>query len=263
MEQEQRPSDQHPTIRIDFSVEEQSFEVPFALSRLALWERYLPYVCETGYFKDIQGIYKASLDSYINNNETLSHKVRKESMHHNITSLIKLRKFQGENSFKVVECGTGGLSSTKFLVYLLSKVQFQDKTFDAYDTFEGLPLSKRNFNPKHLGLYSGSIDTFNTVFAQFPFVKAVKGLIPLSFSCPDENSYDFVHLDLDLYEGTISSLKHFFPRLKSRGIIQIDDYNITPWTGVNDAVNEYLKSLDCNTYIFSTLSLGGAFLIKL
>ena len=58
------------------------------------------------------------------------------------------------------------------------------------------------------------------------FITLYKGIIPKTLPSQDPDQYDFVHLDLDLYEGTIAALNYFYPRLNNHGNIQIDDYNI-------------------------------------
>ena len=49
----------------------------------------------------------------------------------------------------------------------------------------------------------------------------------------------------------------FLPRLRKGGIIHIDDYNINPWDGVNDAVDEYLSHQSPANYLFKQFRLEG------
>ena len=164
----------------------------------------------------------------------------------------------------MVECGAGEFVSTMLIAKIILINNIKNKTFDIYDTFTGLPPS--SFQPELLdlqGMFSSGIDEFNLKMSDFPFARPVVGLIPDTLPENDAQFYDFVHIDLDLYEGTKSALEHFFPRLKKRAIIQLDDYNSNPWFGVNKAVDEFLMSQDSDSFIFQTIPLGGAFIIKI
>ena len=238
------------------------YEIPVTMQRLAIWERYIPYCNPSGLFADVKEIWGRSPKEFVDEKMLLSSKIRMESLHHNLTSLINLRQSEKACCFRAVECGTGQFRSSRLIVKLLQRAIFAHKYFVGYDTFEGLPLSEHNPLPALVGKYAGSIEEFNEIFSEFKFVSAVKGLIPNTLTQVDYE-YDFVHVDLDLYEGTISSLKHFFPLLKHRGVIQLDDYNNYPWAGVNDAVDEFLGDLDRSSYMFTPLCLGGAFIVKI
>jgi hypothetical protein len=51
-----------------------------------------------------------------------------------------------------------------------------------------------------------------------------------------------LHLDLDVYEGTLAALKYLYPCVTRGGIIVIDEY-ATPGWGESDAVDEFLASM--------------------
>ncbi len=240
-----------------------NYDVPIKIPNLAIWEKYIPYVRSKGFFEEIKNIFGISSKAYLDRG-LLSSGLRTESLYNNLYELIKLRSSQKRECFRVVECGVGVNRSTKVMISLMNKSDFQSKSYCVYDTFSGLPSSPHDQSmDNNIGLYSTSIEEFNSLFSQYNFVTAIKGLIPHTLPKDDKNNYDFIHIDLDLYEGTHSSLQHFFPRLNNRGIIQLDDYNNFPWTGVNDAVDQFLYGLDRDSYFFSQLPLGGAFIIKL
>ena len=139
-----------------------------------------------------------------------------------------------------------------------------EKTFHVYDTFKGLPGSDYQPELDDLkGLFIGTLEQFRNKIGSFRFTEARPGFVPKSLPNDDINIYDFVHLDMDLYEGTLGAMEHFFPRLRKGGIIHIDDYNINPWDGVNDAVDEYLSHQSPANYFIQTIPLGGAYVLKL
>ena len=51
-----------------------------------------------------------------------------------------------------------------------------------------------------------------------------------------------LRLDTDWYESTRHELEHLFPRVRSGGIVIVDDYGT--WQGAKRAVDEYLAKLD-------------------
>jgi O-methyltransferase len=51
--------------------------------------------------------------------------------------------------------------------------------------------------------------------------------------------FAFVHLDADLYEPTLEGLKFFYPRMSTRGLIVVHDYNA--WPGARKAVDDFFS----------------------
>ena len=49
----------------------------------------------------------------------------------------------------------------------------------------------------------------------------------------------FLHLDLDLEEITLYSLKKIYKNISKNGVIVIDDFNIHP--GINKAIKNFLE----------------------
>ena len=99
-------------------------------------------------------------------------------------------------------------------------------------------------------------DSFKTIWPEGQY-ELVKGKI-------EETSQDYVkqnkgfrisllHLDLDVYEGTLAALKCFYPLVTRGGIIVIDEYAIPGW-GESDAIDEFLatkKDIQIKTLPFS------------
>ena len=54
-----------------------------------------------------------------------------------------------------------------------------------------------------------------------------------------------MYLDFDIYEPTISALKHFLPRMGKGSIIAFDEVNNKDWPGETMAM---LESLSINNY---------------
>ena len=232
------------------------YDVEVHPAKIAVWEKYTPYAKSTGIFS----LYERERYVSSKTGTSLSSKIRYECLYNNLAQVISRYKSSHKDVatvFRVAECGAGVLNTAGIIANTIYQSKLKQKTFDIYDTFSGLPLS--DFQPElaHLkGIYSCNLDKFEEKMKPYGFVRAVPGLVPESFPENDNQVYDFVHIDLDLYEGTLGALSHFFPRMKSMGIIQLDDYNSIPWEGVNVAVDEYLSGQDQELFSFNQSRWG-------
>jgi hypothetical protein len=64
-----------------------------------------------------------------------------------------------------------------------------------------------------------------------------KGLFPLTAEAVADKLFRFVHLDMDLYEGTLAALQFFYPRLSTGGVLISHDYSLAK--GVKAAFTEF------------------------
>ena len=76
----------------------------------------------------------------------------------------------------------------------------------------------------------------------------------------DASRFNFVHLDVDLFLPTLHALRFFTSRMKSDGIIVVDDYANTSCNGVKQAVEEFLAG--DKSFIRLHLLTGQAILFK-
>ncbi|HET6794531.1 MAG TPA: TylF/MycF/NovP-related O-methyltransferase [Acidimicrobiales bacterium] len=65
------------------------------------------------------------------------------------------------------------------------------------------------------------------------------GWIPERFGDVADTVFALVHIDVDLYQPTLDSLRFFYPRLVPGGLIVCDDYGFTTCPGARAAVDEY------------------------
>lgn len=113
-----------------------------------------------------------------------------------------------------------------------------------FDTFEGLP--KPSEADKESKFEEGefketSLEEVNKYLSKYSNFSLIKGLFPKSVpKYLFKKKFIFVHLDVDLYESTLESLKFFYPRMESGGIIISHDYSTH--NGVKQAFDEYFKN---------------------
>ena len=169
------------------------------------------------------------------------------------------------------ECGCWKGHSTYIIARLLADSRFAG-TFTVFDSFEG-GLSERGAKDQTVRYrlteqqmrveqahFASAEEQVAQVLEEFAFVRLYKGWIPERFHEAAERTFAFVHVDVDLYQPTIDSLRFFYPRLAPGGAIVVDDYGYTHFPGAKKAVDEHLAENDCS--MFYEIPTGGCFLIK-
>jgi len=99
----------------------------------------------------------------------------------------------------------------------------QGKHLHLFDTFAGLP-DGGDYLKK--GEYTGSLAAVKRTLAGYgDRITFYEGLFPIETGAAvSELRFSFVHLDMDLYEGTLGALRFFWPRMNPGGILLSHDY---------------------------------------
>lgn len=190
------------------------------------------------------------LDALFKTKTSLSPIRRRNRFRFLIELLNKAYQFNGF----VAECGCfKGLSSLLICQTIRERNlgSWRGGGFEIYDSFEGLSklqiqdvgIDNESFSEespsayiKRAGNFSASLDHVKNSLSDYPEITYFQGWIPYSFPSNNQKKYKFVHVDVDLYEPTLSALKYFYPKLVSGGIIVCDDFN---WPGAKKAVMEF------------------------
>jgi O-methyltransferase len=115
-----------------------------------------------------------------------------------------------------------------------------DKALHLFDTFTGLPESTPEDRAVHRpGQYESSLESVQRYLAGYENVHIHPGLFPASTAAMPEDSYCFVHFDVDLYASTLACLQYFYPRMIPGGIILSHDYGLL--AGVQQAFDEFFS----------------------
>ena len=166
----------------------------------------------------------------------------------------------------IVECGVhhgSGVMAWAKLSEILEPYNYNRKVF-GFDTFEGFPSVHEADLAGGLGKVGAFKEPYDT-FAELqscieefdttrfithqPKVSLIKG--DANITIPDflkSNQHVLVallYLDFDIYEPTITALKHFIPRMPKGAIIGFDEVNNPGWPGETKAL---LESLNINNY---------------
>ena len=111
----------------------------------------------------------------------------------------------------------------------------------------------------HAGDGAAPEEHLRTLLAGFPHVTIHKGWIPAVYSSLPESLWSFAHIDVDLYEATLTSLQYFYPRMSPGGVIVCDDYGSTLFPGARTAWDEFCASAGLS---FIVLETGQAVLLS-
>jgi hypothetical protein len=110
-----------------------------------------------------------------------------------------------------------------------------------FDTFGGMPEVNASIDLHQRGDFNDtSADSVAKYLAVFPNVVLHPGFFPDSArDLPAETRFCFIHLDVDIYESTLSGLQFFYPRLNPGGYLISHDYSSISCPGVKKAFDEF------------------------
>jgi O-methyltransferase len=148
--------------------------------------------------------------------------------------------------------------------YLICRANAASSSFKRwhhiFDSFEGLsPPAAADGDYWHQGDLSRGEEIVRQNLAEFTAFQLYKGWIPERFADVADKCFSFVHIDVDLYQPTLDSLRFFYERMNPGGIILCDDYGFLTCPGATQAVSEYLSG---KSEAMVALPDGGGFLIK-
>ena len=157
------------------------------------------------------------------------------------------------------ECGVlGGCSS--YLICTANKSFGGNRWHYGFDSFAG--LSAPSESDKDCWK-KGDLDCpriiAESALSEFDKVTLLQGWIPERFSEVEHKKFAFVHIDVDLYQPTLESIKFFYSRLLPGGVMVCDDYGMKNCPGATQAIEEFLAD-KCEKMI--ACSGGGGFFIK-
>jgi hypothetical protein len=175
-----------------------------------------------------------------------------------VRQLIRLtEEVEGDTA----ECGVYS-GSTSWLISRYSQSSKWQRTHFGFDSFSGLSEpGDRDGDYWQKGSLSYPREKVERNLADLERVILKEGWIPERFNDDDivNRRFSFVHIDVDLYQPTLDSVRFFYPRLQPGGILLCDDYGSSFCPGATRAIDEHLQA--CPEKMLS-LSGGGGFFIK-
>lgn len=111
------------------------------------------------------------------------------------------------------------------------------------DTFEGIPYSKKGVDTHKIGDFKDA--NFERLLDFFEEYKLSGEIYKSEFWATkkyiENNVFDFIHLDVDVYDSYMQCLDFFYPKMKPRGVMLFDDYKAPGCPGAKDAIDQFVK----------------------
>lgn len=113
-----------------------------------------------------------------------------------------------------------------------------DGFFYLFESFEGLPKPESvDSGSMHEKMYTTSLNLVKQYLAGYKNVIFYPGNFPETAEPVKSKLFAFVHLDVDLHQGTLDCLRFFYNRMVRGGIILSHDYSSL--VGVKKAFDEF------------------------
>jgi len=145
----------------------------------------------------------------------------------------------------IAEVGVYKGGGLRFLAEAATQLGYGERTIFALDTFEGHPdRIDHAVDGDHLvgDFGNTSLESVQQYLGdRFP-CRLIQG--PVEQTCHQLNGsrFAFVHLDVDLYSGTLAALQFFSERMIPGGTIIVDDYGFLTCEGAMKATREFLQT---------------------
>ncbi|MFN3388348.1 MAG: TylF/MycF/NovP-related O-methyltransferase [Allosphingosinicella sp.] len=177
---------------------------------------------------------------------------------HRKWTLWQLMRMTAHVPGDTAECGVfEGASSW----LICSATRGTDKIHHLFDSFEGLsaPQSEDGGYWKPGDFATPEQVVLDNLAPFADRIRLHKGWIPERFGDVADRTFSFVHVDVDLYQPTIDSMRFFYDRLSPGGILLCDDYACGTCPGASASIDEFLAD---KPEKMLSLDAGGGFFVK-
>lgn len=179
---------------------------------------------------------------------------------HRRWTLYQLTRLAASVPGDTAECGVFEGAGSYLISRSLSSLSGQPRTHFVFDSFQGLPSpSAADGKFWQKGNLACSFERARSNLELLNNISWHPGWIPQRFPDVADKKFAFVHIDVDLYEPTRDSIRFFYPRVNTGGIIVCDDYGFLTCPGATKAIDEFLADKS-EKMIY--LPCGGGFFIK-
>lgn len=161
-----------------------------------------------------------------------------------------------------IECGVFEGATSLLILKNAPNWQGQKRTHHIFDSFEGCSVPGEFDHRTHFykGVLSCGEEQVRKKLQKYNDRTCYyKGWIPSRFADAEDKSFAFAHIDVDLYDPTLESIKFVYPRLAEGAVLICDDYGCTTCPGATKAIDEFLADKKEKMLSFAS---GGGFLVK-
>lgn len=109
-----------------------------------------------------------------------------------------------------------------------------------FDTFQGMPAVDPTKDLHAAGDFQEtSLEQVQTYLIDRPNVRFYAGLFPETAHPIADRRFNYVHVDVDIYQSVLACCQFFYPRLASGGVMVFDDYGMITCPGAKLAVDTF------------------------
>lgn len=237
------------------------------------WEKNLKNNTSLGFIKakkildkkiKSKKFYLAQIENYHENKtflDVLRH-YNELNYRHYVVYYSSLIAFENTKSRNIVECGVAeGLTVYFCLVNYIKDKDFKAYLYDSWERMRRKELKTKK-DLKREGKYS-YLDLNITKKNLKDFNSNIiykKGYIPSIFNKKNNpRKISWLHIDLNSAYPTLETLKYFFPKLETNGVILLDDYGHLEFEDTKKVVENFFKNKKIQ---FLHLMTGQAMIIK-
>lgn len=170
---------------------------------------------------------------------------------------------------RTAECGVYNGGSSWLICTAFAEAATDGWRHHMFDSFEGLSEPEEIDRPTEVHTYrwakhdlSVGLDRVRRNMRRFEDrVELHPGWIPDAFpDLPGDERFAFVHIDVDLHQPTLDSLRYFYDRMLPHGVILCDDYGFTSCPGARQAFDEFVAERPERTVVH--LTTGQGYIVK-
>lgn len=141
----------------------------------------------------------------------------------------------------LIECGVYNGATAYFMAKATADVGVP-RSMHLFDSFDGLSApGLKDGSYWQEGALATSEAVARETLRGIPGVTFYRGWIPDRFAEVSDRQFAFVHIDVDLYQPTLDSLRFFYERTVAGGIVLCDDYGFTTCPGAAQAMREFMR----------------------
>ena len=134
------------------------------------------------------------------------------------------------------------------------------KTVHLFDTFAGMPPTDPTKDLHRESDFGDvSLEGVSEYLRDCPNVRLHQGFFPATAGPIENETFCFVHADVDIYRSVLDCCRFFYPRLVAGGVIIFDDYGRNSCPGAKEAVDEFFGDTPEQPVYVPT---GQAFVVK-
>ena len=141
---------------------------------------------------------------------------------------------------------------------VIAEAKSPETSLFLFDTFDGLPAVGALDARFKEGMYRWDETLVRARLSAYSNVHIIKGVFPETAGVVNRRLFSLVHLDVDTYESTSSSLSFFADRMLPGGVILSHDFSQCP--GVNRALLDFASRAP--DYLLIELPISQAMLVK-